>query len=230
MSHYAGTALWLLVTMTTAIGSYTVNLKVAATRSEVANLREALVRDARAIRNLQAELRTRARLPEMQRWNDSVLKMSAPAAGQYLASPLVLASFVPAPGIPAPDAAAPRYAVTGPAPMPAAPGIVTASYRAPGAGAAAAASAKPAVRQIPVAGTVRQIAFTPDRPTGALARDPRTLTPREPKAAEVLGGGPSPDLRAISARARATTNSWTQSRPLATPISAPIDLLPPGAR
>jgi hypothetical protein len=112
MRNYAGSALMLFVTMVAAIGSYTVNLRVSGERTEVDRLRERLVADARDIRNLQAELRTRARLPEMQRWNDSVLQMSAPAAGQFLRSPVQLASFGAAPAA-QPDV---RYAVTGPTP------------------------------------------------------------------------------------------------------------------
>jgi hypothetical protein len=105
----------LAVTMAAAIGSYTVNLRVSGERAEVERLRKRLVADARDMRNLQAELRTRARLPEMQRWNDSVLQMSAPAATQYLQSPVQLASFGAAPqaAAPQPDV---RYAVATPAP------------------------------------------------------------------------------------------------------------------
>jgi hypothetical protein len=118
MRHYAGTALMLFVTMVAAVGSYTVNLQVSGERAQVDKLRRQLVADARDIRNLEAELRTRARLPEMQRWNDSVLQMSAPAATQYLRSPVQLASFGAAPVAPAaqPDV---RYAVATPAPAPA---------------------------------------------------------------------------------------------------------------
>lgn len=129
MRHYAGTALMLFVTMVAAVGSYTVNLQVSGERAQVDKLRRQLVADARDIRNLEAELRTRARLPEMQRWNDSVLQMSAPAAGQYLRSPVQLASFGAAPAAPAaqPDV---RYAVATPAPAPtiAAP-VQRAAYR-----------------------------------------------------------------------------------------------------
>jgi hypothetical protein len=114
--RYAGSALMLAVTMAAAIGSYTVNLRVSGERAEVERMRKRLVADARDIRNLQAELRTRARLPEMQRWNDSVLQMSAPAATQYLQSPVQLASFGAAPeaAAPQPDV---RYAVATPAPV-----------------------------------------------------------------------------------------------------------------
>lgn len=150
MRHYAGSALMLFVTMAAAIGSYTVNLRVSGERAAVDDLRHRLVADARDIRNLEAELRTRARLPEMQRWNDSVLQMSAPAAGQFLRSPVQLASFGGVTGAPPPV----RYAVTGPAAVaapapvqragyapapalaPARAGIVRASYTAAAAPAA----------------------------------------------------------------------------------------------
>lgn len=108
MRHYAGSALMLVVTTAVIVGSYTVNLKVSAERSEVESLKRSLVADSRQIRDLQAELRTRARLPQMQRWNDEVLLMSAPVAGQYLRSPVQLASFAVPDAAPeaAPDAVA----------------------------------------------------------------------------------------------------------------------------
>lgn len=128
MRNYGGSALMLLITMATAVGSYTVNLKVSGERAAVDGLRRQIARDARDARNLQAELRTRARFPEMQRWNDSVLQMSAPSAAQYLHSPVQLASFV-APAAPA-EAPALRYAVTAPAPVvPPTATIVRAAYR-----------------------------------------------------------------------------------------------------
>ena len=121
MRNYAGSALMLFVTMTAVLGSYTVNLKVAAERAAVDGLRHQLVADARDVRNLQAELRTRARLPEMQRWNDNVLLMAAPSAGQYLRNPVQLAGFA-VPDAPAPllAAAVPvqRAVVTAPVPVP----------------------------------------------------------------------------------------------------------------
>ena len=134
MRHYAGSALMLVVTTAVIVGSYTVNLKVSAERGEVESLKRGLVADTRQIRDLQAELRTRARLPQMQRWNDEVLMMSAPAAGQYLRSPVQLAGFAVPEAVPEtlPQAAMIR-AVTPPAIQPAqaaAPLIVRAAWRA----------------------------------------------------------------------------------------------------
>jgi hypothetical protein len=117
----------LLVTTAVIVGSYTVNLKVSAERAEVERLRRTLVADTRSIRDLEAELRTRARPPQIQRWNDDVLMMATPAAGQYLRSPMQLASFA----APADTAPAVRNAVT--TPVPVAPAvtapIVRAAYR-----------------------------------------------------------------------------------------------------
>lgn len=133
MRHYAGSAMMLLVTTAVIVGSYTVNLKVSAERAEVGKLQRSLAANARSIRDLQAELRTRARLPEMQRWNDNVLLMAAPSAGQYLRNPVQLAGFA-VPDAPAPllAAAVPvqRAVVTAPAAVPSitAP-IVRAAYR-----------------------------------------------------------------------------------------------------
>ncbi len=141
MRHYAGSAMILLVTLAAAIGSYTVNLKVSAERAAVEGLRRQLVADARDMRNLQAELRTRARLPEMQRWNDNVLLMTAPAAGQFLRSPLQLASFGAAPA--QTEAPALRYAVITPetrADVMTSP-VTRASYAGGGAALAAGAAA-----------------------------------------------------------------------------------------
>jgi hypothetical protein len=117
MRNYAGSALMLVITMAAAIGSYTVNLRVSAERSAVEKLQRQLVADAREIRTLQVELRTRARFPEMQRWNDGVFQMSAPSAGQYLRNPVQLASFGASPDTPA--APSVTYAVTTPAAVPA---------------------------------------------------------------------------------------------------------------
>jgi hypothetical protein len=131
----------LLVTTAVIVGSYTVNLKVSAERAEVEHLHRTLVADARSIRNLQAELRTRARPQQIQRWNDDVLMMATPAAGQFLRSPVQLASF----SVPTEAAPVVRNAVTAPVPVvptaaapivraafrpaPAQPGIISVAYR-----------------------------------------------------------------------------------------------------
>jgi hypothetical protein len=123
----------LVLTTAVIVGSYTVNLKVSAERTAVDRLRRQLVADTRNLRDLQAELRTRARLPQMQRWNDDVLQMSAPVAGQYLRNPVQLAGFAAPEAAPEAAVVPVMRAVTPPAPVPvpslSAP-VVRAAYRA----------------------------------------------------------------------------------------------------
>ncbi len=141
MTTYAGAALMLFATLGTAIASYTVNLHVAGERAAVRQLRADLGAQTRQVLSLQAELRTRARLPEMQRWNDNVFKMAAPSATQFLRSPVQLASFV-APAAPPPV----QYAVaTAPADAaPEAASVVVRTGYAPPPAATTAASPAPA--------------------------------------------------------------------------------------
>jgi hypothetical protein len=103
MKDYAGTFLLVLLTTVIGIGCYGAATHGTSQRSATDDMRRQLVAEARAIRNLEAELRTRARLPQLERWNDQVLKMSAPAASQFMASPVQLINLVtpPAPTVPA---------------------------------------------------------------------------------------------------------------------------------
>ena len=136
MRNYAGSAMMLVATMVAAVGCYTINLKVSSERAGVESLRMQLVADAREMRNLQAELRTRARFPELQRWNDNVLQMSAPAAGQFLRSPVELASYAAAPTTARPGIV---YAVTTPeTAAPVTVPLVTVVYESPPVAVAAA--------------------------------------------------------------------------------------------
>ena len=64
----------------------------------VAQLHVEIARDAEAMRALDAELHTRARLPQLQSWNDSALLMSAPAPAQMLAAPAQLVAYMPGGG------------------------------------------------------------------------------------------------------------------------------------
>ena len=117
-SILAGTA-----TLAIMVGCYTVSLKVSGERKAVEDLAAKIASDQRGIRTLQAELRTRARLPELQRWNDEVLALGAPVAAQIVRDPVQLASFeVATPRAVAPETAeAPtaRFAIAeAPAPAP----------------------------------------------------------------------------------------------------------------
>lgn len=97
---WAATA-WLVAgTIAVAVTSYTLSLQVASERREV----ERLARQNRALqvdlKALDAELRVRMRMPQLQRWNDSVLGLVPISATQYLADPVQLAAYGTAPATP----------------------------------------------------------------------------------------------------------------------------------
>lgn len=216
MRNYAGSALMLFVTIAAAVGSYTINLKVSGERAAVDALQRRIVADARDMRDLQAELRTRARLPEMQRWNDGVLKMSAPVAGQFLRSPLQLASFGVVAEAPA-AAPALRYAVTGPAEAAAAPAIVQTAY-------APAASTAPVPGRIEApAAQARAGAAAPTSPAPTeVARIIRASYPSRTTASQRTAAAPR-----IAAAPRASAPAGIETVGLRSDsLPAPIDLLP----
>jgi hypothetical protein len=83
------------------VTSYTLSLQVAAERramERLAGQNAALQSDLKA---LDAELRVRMRMPQLQRWNDSVLGLVPISATQYLAQPVQLAAYGKAPEAPA---------------------------------------------------------------------------------------------------------------------------------
>lgn len=98
---WAATA-WLVAgTIAVAVTSYTLSLQVAAERramERLAGQNAALQSDLKA---LDAELRVRMRMPQLQRWNDSVLGLVPISATQYLAEPVQLAAYGKAPEAPA---------------------------------------------------------------------------------------------------------------------------------
>jgi hypothetical protein len=90
---WASTA-WLVAgTLAVALTSYSLSLKVANERREldrVARQNRALEGELKA---LDAELRVRMRMPQLQRWNDNVLGLLPISASQYLESPVRLADY-----------------------------------------------------------------------------------------------------------------------------------------
>ena len=147
-SHLIGNGAMIAFAMLAALGCYTISLKVSSERAAVGKLRSQVVADAHDIRMLQAELRTRSRLPELQRWNDSVLALSPPSAQQFVRDEVQLASYAPGsvrptapaqrPVAPAPAATAPAQPVPVPllpvtprAANPLAPGMKTINYAVP---------------------------------------------------------------------------------------------------
>ncbi len=129
MSFRLGTVSMMAATAVAILAFNTLSLHVSAERAKVDRLQASIARDLRDIRALEAELRTRARLPVLQKWNDNVLAMSAPTAKQFADSPVQLAAF--APGAAGPAAAAPNVqlalATSDGAAMPK-PGLVKAAY------------------------------------------------------------------------------------------------------
>lgn len=115
MNMIGSTAL-ISAALAAIVGCYTVSLHAANERAAIVASRERLARDTADIRLLRAELRTRSRLPELQRWNEQVLALAAPHAEQLMASPLLLAAYA-RPGGKAP-APAPVVAVVRDAPTP----------------------------------------------------------------------------------------------------------------
>lgn len=104
--------------MASAVGCYSISVRASTERAGIDSARERIARDTADIRLLQAELRTRARLPELQRWNEQVLALAPPRAEQLLGNPVLLASYAAAPVAHAPVQLA---AVVRDAPAPVAP-------------------------------------------------------------------------------------------------------------
>ncbi|MBV8970833.1 MAG: hypothetical protein JO290_00920 [Sphingomonadaceae bacterium] len=135
--------------LASAIGCYTVSLKASTERAAVVAAHEAIARDQSEMRLLRAELRTRSRLPELQRWNEEVLALAPPRAEQLVANPVQLASYA-APAAPAAAAPVSVAAVVRDAPPP--PPVLRHATFAPRAardlGTDAVAAGSPAALQV----------------------------------------------------------------------------------
>ncbi len=140
MSSYARSALMVALTVAVCTGCYSATYYGVEQRGEIEKLHRSLARHDRAIRNLEAEVGTRARLPLLERWNEKVLQMSAPAVGQFMRSPVQLVSLV-APAAPVEPMVQPAIAPAKPATAPA-PTVVQVRFDA--APAATTPAAEPA--------------------------------------------------------------------------------------
>ena len=60
-----------------ALGCYLVSLRVASERAALEDVETKIVLQQRELRVLQTEIGTRGRLAQLERWNASVLAMSA---------------------------------------------------------------------------------------------------------------------------------------------------------
>ena len=74
-----------------ALGCYLVSLRVASERAALEAVETRIVLAQRDLRVLQTEIGTRGRLAQLERWNASVLAMSAPSADQFLRGSFELA-------------------------------------------------------------------------------------------------------------------------------------------
>ncbi len=97
MRQYVSALLWIAGTTIVVAGAQVITTRAAAERRAVTKLNFELVENTSRVRELEAELRTRAGLPELQRWNDAVFQLAAPQGGQILRSPVQLASFAAQP-------------------------------------------------------------------------------------------------------------------------------------
>lgn len=148
MRQHLSALLWIFGTTAVVAGAQVVTTRAAEERRAVTRLNIDLVENTVRIRELEAELRTRAGLPELQRWNDAVFQMAAPQGGQILRSPVQLAAFaarpeaaprvqfavaqdgtpLPAAGTPGPVVSVAVPPVAAPAKPDAAPRVVRTSY------------------------------------------------------------------------------------------------------
>lgn len=89
-----GSAVWMVAgTLAVAVVSYSLSLKVANERREMEKLSRQNVALESELKALDAELRVRMRMPQLQRWNDGVLGLVPISATQYLDSPVRLTSY-----------------------------------------------------------------------------------------------------------------------------------------
>ncbi len=133
MKQYLSAMLWIAATTLIVGTAQVITSRAAAERRVVTRLNIALVDNKMRIRELEAELGTRAGLPQVERWNNVAFHMAAPQSSQILRSPVQLAAFAARPEADAPQARL-AVAVENPlaaesAPPPAAPAPAAAGAR-----------------------------------------------------------------------------------------------------
>lgn len=179
---------WLVAgTLAVAITSYSISVKVAAERRAVEKLAAANRELDADMKGLQAELRVRMRMPQLQRWNDETFGLTPISAHQYLASPEGLTAY----GDELPAAPPPKVtlAVRDMAPTVAAPPPRVLLASAPVPPAPRAAAPQPAVvRPAPAAANARPQTVSmqrsqPEKAQPAKAQKPHTVLASAPRAA-----------------------------------------------
>ena len=146
--------------LASVLGCYTVSVHVAAERTAVGAAHAQIARDESDMRLLRAELRTRSRLPELQRWNEQVLALAPPRAEQLMANPVMLASYAaPAPVAAAPVATVAAVVRDAPAPAPALRRVAFAPRIARDLGADAALAGGAAAAAHAAGGAALQVSY-----------------------------------------------------------------------
>jgi hypothetical protein len=99
MRQYLSSVLWIAATTIVVGSAQVVTTRSAAERRTVTKLNIELVDNKERIRELEAEMRTRAGMQEVERWNNINFQMAAPQTSQILRSPLQLAAFAARPEV-----------------------------------------------------------------------------------------------------------------------------------
>jgi hypothetical protein len=94
MLGYAWKSLgWFLASVAVALGFLLVPLQVAAERKKLDRTVSAIADAHRDIRALETEFDTRANLAQLEKWNGDTLRLTAPAATQFVPDAGALASM-----------------------------------------------------------------------------------------------------------------------------------------
>lgn len=84
---------WLALVCLTAVLLYPLSLNVAALHGDLVDVDRSIMETKREIDFLEAELKTRASLYQLEQWNDLLYGYSPPSAGQFLEGERALASL-----------------------------------------------------------------------------------------------------------------------------------------
>jgi len=84
---------WLALVFMVAILLYPLSLNVAATHSDLVAVDREILETKREISFLQAEIRTRASLQQLEEWNELLYGYQSPSADQFVSGEAALASL-----------------------------------------------------------------------------------------------------------------------------------------
>ena len=208
-----------------ALGCYLVSLCVASERASLEDVETKIVLAQRDVRVLQTEIGTRGRLAQLERWNASVLAMSAPQADQFLNGSFELAKLTqPQRKV---DFQAPVVLASAPAPTPQKPPIGQAEVDDAGAPTHSAPNALLHEASLKTMSANSETREVPEKPAAAtpLAAGPRirdmsTAKPAATAKPAIKKAVDKPGLAAAQ-------HSKTVDKPivaLAKPVTKPIRL------